>query len=98
MTEIEVYVGSLIEHGSDRAVFKRMFELLSAKKSPAVVLANLNLGGREIDLVVALDVTDIGMLRGLSNDAQLGRRAIRAIERLEHRPPSPPAPKHPLLE
>jgi hypothetical protein len=54
MTVIEIYVGSLIQHGSDRAVFESVIEHLSAKQWPAIVLANVNLSGRQIDLVVAL--------------------------------------------
>lgn len=55
MSGTEIYIGSLIEYGSDRAVLERVAQLLSARNCPAVVLANLSLGGRQIDLVVALD-------------------------------------------
>ena len=55
MSGIEIHIGSPIEHGSDRAVLKRVAELLSAKGGDALILANVNLGGRQIDLVVALD-------------------------------------------
>jgi hypothetical protein len=55
VTGIEIYIGSLIEHGSDRAVLERVAELLSAKGDPAVILANVYLGRRQIDLVVALN-------------------------------------------
>jgi hypothetical protein len=55
MSEIEIYVGSLIQHGSDRVIFESVIEHLSAKKWPAVILANVNLSGRQIDLVVALE-------------------------------------------
>jgi hypothetical protein len=54
MSEIQIYVGSLIQHGSDRAIFESAIQHLSAKKLPAVVLANVNLTGRQIDLIVAL--------------------------------------------
>jgi hypothetical protein len=55
MSAIEIYVGSLIQHGSDRAIFESAIQYLSAKKLPAVALANVNLNGRHIDLVVALE-------------------------------------------
>lgn len=55
VTAIDIYIGSPVEHGSDRAVLKRVAEILSEKGDPAIILANVNLGHRQIDLVVALD-------------------------------------------
>ena len=49
-----LYVGALIEHESERAVLQRIVELLSRSRRPAVILANANVGNRQIDLVVAL--------------------------------------------
>jgi hypothetical protein len=42
-------------HASERATLARAAEFLSAQGIPAVVLANLNLGGRQVDLVICLD-------------------------------------------
>ncbi len=50
-----LYVGALIEHGSDRAVLKEVLSLLARNQRDAVVLANVNLGGRQIDLIVGLE-------------------------------------------
>jgi Nuclease-related domain len=52
---IEVYVGAPLEHASERAVLERSVELLAARNCPGIILANLNLSDRQIDLVVALD-------------------------------------------
>ena len=55
VSDIDIYVGSLIEHGSDRAALQRVVELLSERHARAIVLANVYLEGHQIDLVVALD-------------------------------------------
>ena len=50
----ELYVGSRIEHESERVVLQRIVDLLARDQRPAVILANTNLGDRQIDFVVAL--------------------------------------------
>src|SRR5208282_3225067 len=55
VSDVELYIGSPIEHASDRAVLGRAIDLLSRRNLPAVILANVNVGGRQIDLIVALD-------------------------------------------
>jgi hypothetical protein len=52
---IEVYIGEPIEHASERAGLERVAEILTALRLPAILLANIAMGGRQIDLVVALD-------------------------------------------
>ena len=49
-----LYIGAPIEHGSDRAVLKEVLSLLARDRRDAVVLANVNIGGRQIDLIVGL--------------------------------------------
>ena len=49
-----LYIGAPIEHGSDKAVLKEVLSLLARDQRDAVVLANVNLGGRQIDLIVGL--------------------------------------------
>lgn len=55
MTSIEIFIGSPIEHASERVALESAVETLSADGIPAVILANVNFGGRQIDLVVGLD-------------------------------------------
>lgn len=55
LTPFEIFIGSPIEHASERATLSRTVEFLTAQGVPAVVLANVNFGGRQIDLVVGLD-------------------------------------------
>ena len=50
-----LYIGSPIEHPSERAVLERIFDLISRDGRPAVVLANISLGSRQIDVVVGLN-------------------------------------------
>jgi hypothetical protein len=52
---IDIFIGAPIEHKSERATLVRAVSFLSAQRIPAVVLANVNLGGRQIDLVIGLD-------------------------------------------
>ncbi|WP_143747953.1 NERD domain-containing protein [Mesorhizobium temperatum] len=55
MASIEIFIGAPIEHASERAVLARAVEFLTAQGIPAVILANVNFGGRQIDLVIGLD-------------------------------------------
>lgn len=55
MAPIEIFIGAPIEHESERATLRRVVEVLSAQDIPAVILANLNLSGRQIDLAIGLD-------------------------------------------
>ena len=50
-----LYIGSPITYASERAVLKRVLDLISRDGRPAVVLANISLGVRQIDLVVGLN-------------------------------------------
>lgn len=54
-TAIELYVGTAIEHGSEREVLAALIERLSSIDAWAVILANVHIGGRQIDFVVATD-------------------------------------------
>jgi hypothetical protein len=55
ISNVEVYIGSLIEHGSDRAVLEHVVRFLSDANQRAIILCNVELGGCQIDLVVALE-------------------------------------------
>src|SRR5438105_1594294 len=55
MPELEIYIGSPIQHGSDRAVFESVVRVLSTRNWPAIIFANVILSGRQIDLIVALE-------------------------------------------
>lgn len=55
LASTEIFIGAPIEHASERATLLRVCEYLSAHGTSAVILANVNLGGRQIDLVVGLD-------------------------------------------
>jgi len=55
LASIEIFIGASIEHASERAALKHAYEFLSAQGIPAVILANVNLGNRQVDLVIAID-------------------------------------------
>ncbi|MBR0840480.1 NERD domain-containing protein [Bradyrhizobium liaoningense] len=55
MASIEIFIGAPIEHDSERATLQRAYEFLSAQGIPAIILANVNLGERQVDLVIAID-------------------------------------------
>ncbi len=55
MASIDIFIGAPIEHESERATLVRAVAFLSAQGISAVILANVNLGGRQIDLVIGLD-------------------------------------------
>lgn len=52
LPEIELYIGDLIEHGSDCAILRNVIDILSRKNLSAIVLANVNFCNRQIDLIV----------------------------------------------
>jgi hypothetical protein len=51
---IEIFVGSLIEDGSERAVLERAVQVLEASNQSAIIFVSLNLS-RQIDLIIALE-------------------------------------------
>lgn len=55
MASIDIFIGAPIEHASERATLKRAYDFLFAQGIPAVVLANVTLGERQVDLVIAID-------------------------------------------
>lgn len=55
MASIEIFIGAPIEHASERATLKHACEFLSGHGIPAIILANVNLRDRQVDLVIAID-------------------------------------------
>lgn len=55
MASIEIFIGAPVEHASERATLRHTCEFLSAQGTPAVILANVILGERQVDLVIAID-------------------------------------------
>ena len=52
---LEIRIGALVEHESERSVLREVERLLAADGRPAIVLANFEIGSRQIDLLVVLD-------------------------------------------
>lgn len=50
-----LYIGGPINHGSDQAVLKEVLSLVARDQRDAMVLANVHLGGRQIDVIVGLE-------------------------------------------
>lgn len=48
-----IYLGDAVSHGSDRALFAHLVELLERTGDPYVILANCQLGQRQIDCILA---------------------------------------------
>ena len=55
MATIKIYIGAPIEHASERAALACAIEFLTAQGISAVIIANVNLKSRQIDLVIAID-------------------------------------------
>lgn len=51
---MEIYIGAPIEHASERDVLEAIIPLLPASRGNAIIFANLNLSGRQIDFILAL--------------------------------------------
>lgn len=54
-TALEILIGAPIEHESERSTLRKIERLLAADGRSAIVFANFEIGGRQIDLLVALD-------------------------------------------
>lgn len=52
---IELYVGTAIEHASERGVLVALIEHLSRIGGWAAIFANIHIGGRQLDFLVATD-------------------------------------------
>src|SRR4051812_47042688 len=55
MASIEIHIGAPIEHASERIALALAVEFLTAQGASAVIIANVNLKTRQIDLIIALD-------------------------------------------
>lgn len=55
MPEIEIYKGAYLSYQSERATLNALLQILSAKQCDAVIIANAELGGRQIDFIVAME-------------------------------------------
>jgi energy-coupling factor transporter ATP-binding protein EcfA2 len=55
VAHIEIYIGSLIEHHSERRTLLELVKSLHALSADAVIIANAELSGRQIDFILALD-------------------------------------------
>lgn len=54
-SQIALFIGSPIEHESERAVLLKLLRLLEMSGETATVLVNINLKGRQLDLVLGTD-------------------------------------------
>ncbi len=52
---VEVYVGHPIQYGSERRALEESLRVLGRAKLSAVVVANVHIGGRQVDLVVGTE-------------------------------------------
>lgn len=52
--KMDIFIGSPIQHESERKTIEQIVRLLTTNSLPAVVLANISLSSRQIDFVVAL--------------------------------------------
>ncbi len=52
---MEIYIGDLVEHESERSALREIEQLLAGDVSQAVVFANFSVASGQIDPLVALD-------------------------------------------
>ena len=52
---VEIFIGSPVEHGSERSTLREIERVLAAGNCPAVVFANFSVRSRQIDILVASD-------------------------------------------
>lgn len=71
---VDIYIGSPIEHESERSTLDQLVRLLEEKQLSAIIFANISLASRQIDFVVSLD--DLTLVI----EAKGGTRPIRGGE------------------
>lgn len=55
MASVEIFIGAPVEHASERVALARAVEFLTARGISAVIIANVNLKTRQVDLIIAVD-------------------------------------------
>lgn len=55
VSNIALYIGASIEEESERVVLRTLLEILEERAVRATVLANLHIGGRQLDFVIGTD-------------------------------------------
>ena len=71
---MEIYIGAPIQHESERSTLREIEQLLATEGREAIVFANFNVAGRQIDLLVALKESVLVI------EAKTGNRLIRGTE------------------
>lgn len=54
-SKIDLYIGHLVDHESDQLALMQVVEAISKDSIQAVIMANVHLSGRQIDLIVATE-------------------------------------------
>lgn len=57
--KVRLYIGASVEHTSEQLVLQRVWDQLNARNEWAYIFANVALGGRQVDLVVATAETTL---------------------------------------
>ena len=73
---IEIYVGAPVEYQSERLALQQLIPTLKETNCRAVILANIHLSGRQIDIVVATESSVLVVEAGKEPLGQSG--AVRA--------------------
>lgn len=58
-SKVHIYIGALVEHTSEQLVLQRVWDQLNAGNGWAYIFANVTVGGRQVDLVVATAETTL---------------------------------------
>jgi hypothetical protein len=56
---VDIYIGALIDHASERRVLNVLVDYFAEKRLSAIVFANINVRTRQIDFVVATSQTTL---------------------------------------
>lgn len=57
MSQIELYIGHPIEYASERAALQHIYTLLERTSQPAILMANFQVSGTQVDLAVGFEGT-----------------------------------------
>jgi hypothetical protein len=58
-SKVQLYIGGLVEHTSEKFVLQRVWDQLNARNEWAYIFANVSIGGKQVDLVVATAETTL---------------------------------------
>jgi hypothetical protein len=81
MRFMEIYLGARLDYASERVLLQHIARIVAETAADAIVLANVNLGGRQIDFVLCLEKRTIVLeAKGYTRPVRGGRNGLWEVQ------------------